>query len=396
MWIITAFLRRLFAFFTAEYYFCSMTAQNKYTIYNWQRPDWPNFSWDADALLAPLAEVSGLHGRLSGQMSMLGFNDKSETGLNALADELVNSSAIEGVALDVNSVRSSIARKLGMTYDGTFVEDHYVEGLVEVMLDAITGNNIPLDSERLFSWHHALFPMGRSGMYKITVGTWRVGDEPMQVVSGAFGHERVHYVAPPSDQVPMEMERFIKWCNECQQSPIVKAAIAHLWFVTIHPFDDGNGRICRTLTDMFLSQLNVGEMRYYSMSAEINHRKKAYYDILESTQRGSMDVTEWMLWFVDCLKSAILHTLESVQHTLAKAAFWDKNSELAINERQRKIINRLWDGFNGKLTTSKYAKICSCSQDTALRDINDLISKSILRDSGENGRNKNYLLNGDF
>lgn len=369
-----------------------MKASNQHTIYIWQRPDWPNFQWDSDKLIAPLAHLSHLHGKLTGQMSMLGFHDKSETQLKALTDELLNSSEIEGITLHADSVRSSIARKLGIDIDGHFVENHYVEGLVDVMLDATAHSDIPLTDERLLGWHCALFPTGRSGMYKITIGQWRKGEEPMQVVSGAFGHEKVHYEAPPSNVVPKEMTRFIQWCNDSTQPPFIKAAIAHLWFVTIHPFDDGNGRLGRTLTDMFLARMDNNNTRFYSMSAEINRNKKSYYDILERTQKGNMDITEWLLWFLDCLEKAILQTNDTVKHTLQKAAYWDRFHHVAINERQRKIINRLWDGFDGKLTSSKWAKICNCSQDTALRDINDLISKDMLRDSGEGGRSTNYIL----
>jgi Fic family protein len=364
----------------------------RHNNYIWQLVDWPNFNWDAEALLEPLAELSSLHGKLAGQMSMLGFKQSSETRLKSLTDELVSSSNIEGVTLNADSVRSSIARKLGLQYDGSILEDHYVEGLVNVMFDAITHPFSELNADRLFGWHCALFPLGRSGMYKITVGNWRQGEEPMRVVSGAFGHEKVHYEAPPSELVPTEMSRLIKWCNESKISPYIKAAIAHLWFVTIHPFDDGNGRLSRTLADMYLAQLDESGTRYYSMSAQINLNKKSYYDVLERTQKGNLDITEWLLWFFDCLKKAIQHTLQIVALTLDKAAFWDANSDVAINERQRKVINRLFDGFEGNLTSSKWAKMCKCSQDTALRDINDLISKKILCDSGAKGRSKNYLL----
>lgn len=364
----------------------------KHASYIWQRSDWPHFQWQSDKLLEPLARLSHLHGQLTGQMSMLGLDDKSEARLNALTDELVNSSEIEGVVLNADSVRTSIARKLGIETHGLLVEDHYVEGLVDVMLDAVTNSDKQLSEERLFGWHCALFPTGRSGMYKITVGDWRKGDEPMRVVSGAFGHEKVHYEAPPSDSVPHEMAQFIKWCDESSQSPYIKAAIAHLWFVTIHPFDDGNGRLSRTIADMCLSSLDEGNTRYYSMSAEINRNKKSYYDILERTQKGSLDITEWLLWFFDCLERAIQRAQETVKRTLKKALYWDKFHDVAINERQRKIINRLWDGFDGKLTSSKWAKICSCSQDTALRDINYLIAKGMLCDSGEGGRSTNYIL----
>ena len=309
-----------------------------------------------------------------------------------MTDELISSSEIEGVLLNPKSVRSSLARRLGIEDDGLLAEDHYVEGLVDVMLDAVHNYRAPLTAERLFGWYAALFPLGRSGMHSITVADWRKGEEPMQVVSGAFGHEKVHYEAPASADLPAEMARLIDWFNRSDQSPFIMAAVAHLWFVTIHPFDDGNGRISRTIADMLLARLDLGSGRYYSMSAEINRNKKVYYEILERTQKGNLDITEWILWFFNCLEKAITRTSAVVERTLEKAAYWDKFREVEINERQRKVINRLWDGFDGKLTTSKWAKICSCSQDTALRDINDLISKDMLRDSGEGGRSTNYLL----
>jgi Fic family protein len=369
-----------------------MITPHKHPVYIWQHPNWTNFSWDYELLIEPLSRLSNLHGHLCGMMSMLGFNDKSETNLQNLTNELINSSDIEGITLNIHSVRSSIARKLGIKIDDTLVEDHYVEGLVDVMLDAIHNFDKPLNEERLFDWHCALFPFGRSGMNKITVGNWRVGDEPMQVVSGALGHQNVHYEAPPSIDVAGEMAHFISWFNESHISPFIKAAVAHLWFVTIHPFDDGNGRLSRTIADMCLAKIDAPNARYYSMSAEINRNKKAYYDVLERTQKGGSEITEWILWFLNCLGKAILRASETVKCTLAKALFWDRVKDVTINERQRKIINRLWEGFEGKLTTSKWAKICSCSADTALRDINDLISKHILKDSGEKGRNKNYVL----
>lgn len=360
--------------------------------YIWQRKDWPDFRWDAEALLEPMSRLSQRHGLLNGRMSMLGFNEKCHSLLLAMTDELISTSEIEGVQLNPNSVRSSIARRLGIEDDGMLVEDHYVEGLVDVMLDAVGNCREPLTADRLFGWHAALFPMGRSGMHRITVADWRKGEETMQVVSGAFGHEKVHYEAPASADVAAEMERLISWCNTGGQSPFIMAAVAHLWFVTIHPFDDGNGRISRTLADMLLARLDVDSARYYSMSAEINRNKKAYYEILERTQKGDLDITEWLLWFFDCLEKAITRASGIIERTLEKAAYWDRFREVDINERQRKVINRLWDGFEGKLTSSKWAKMCSCSQDTALRDINDLISKSMLRKSGEGGRSANYLL----
>ena len=323
---------------------------------------------------------------------MLGFNEKSRSLLSSMTEELISSSEIEGVILNPNSVRSSIARRLGIEDDGLLVEDHYVEGLVNVMLDAVRNCREPLTDERLFGWHTALFPLGRSEMHRITVADWRKVEDPMQVVSGAFGHEKVHYEAPASADVPAEMERLISWCNNTDMSPFIMAAVAHLWFVTIHPFDDGNGRISRTLADMLLARLDVDSARYYSMSAEINRNKKAYYEILERTQKGDVDITEWLLWFFDCLEKSIMRASVIIERTLQKMAYWETFREVDINERQRKVINRLWDGFEGKLTSSKWAKMCRCSQDTALRDINDLISKGMLRNSGEGGRSSNYLL----
>lgn len=370
-----------------------MNQSRRQKAYIWGRKEWPNFSWDSAAILDPLTTLSQQHGALSGRMSMLGFNERNKTFLSAMTDDLVGSSEIEGVFLNPNSVRSSIARRLGIEADGLLVEDHYVEGLVDVMLDALQNCKEPLTAERLFGWHAALFPTGRSGMHKITVARWREGEEPMQVVSGAYGHEKVHYEAPASAQVPYEMTRFVDWYNRNSQlSPFMLAAIAHLWFVTIHPFDDGNGRISRTLADMSLARLDDNGPRYYSMSAEINRNKKTYYEILEKTQKGSLDITEWLLWFFECLRYAIERASKAIDGTLQKAKYWEKFHDVEVNARQRKVINRLWDGFEGKLTTSKWAKICHCSQDTALRDINDLIDKGMLRSSGEGGRSSNYLL----
>ena len=369
-----------------------MKLRYQHPVYIWQRPEWPHFHWDMDAILPAIDKISRKHGILTGRMESLGFSQSSNAFLSALTDELTGSSAIEGVQINADSVKSSIARKLGLEYDDVFSEDHYVEGLVDVMLDAIKNSSSPLTEERLFGWHAALFPTGRSGMYRITVGSWRVGDEPMQVVSGAFGHEKIHYKAPDSDDVPSEMEEFLSWCAECNYPPVLMAAIAHLWFVTIHPFDDGNGRISRTVSDMLLARMDSNGQRYYSMSAEIKSNKKGYYDILESTQHGDLDITRWLLWFFKTLEGAIDKTLSITDITLKKKRYWDFFRDVEINERQRKVINRLWDGFEGKLTSSKWGKICHCSQDTALRDIKDLIAKGMLRETPEGGRNKSYLL----
>lgn len=369
-----------------------MKRHQRHNVYIWQQKNWPDFSWNIDEVLVPLTELSRLHGILVGRMSMLGFNERNGSLLSAMTEELTNSSEIEGVFLNPNSVRSSIARRLGLEDTGLLVEDHYVEGLVDVMLDALRKCQDPLTDERLFGWHAAFFPMGRSSIHKITVAEWRKGDEPMQVVSEALGHEKIHYEAPASTNVPNEMAKFLEWYNNANLSPFIKAAIAHLWFVTIHPFDDGNGRIGRTLADMSLARLEEDSTRYYSMSAEINRNKKAYYEILEKTQKGNLDITEWLLWFFECLKNAIVRASSAIERTLQKRAYWDKFRDVDINERQRKVVNRLWDGFEGKLTSSKWAKIGHCSQDTALRDINDLIAKRMLRNSGEGGRSSNYLL----
>lgn len=325
-------------------------------------------------------------------MDMLGFNARSQTSLSAMSDELVQSSDIEGLMLNPQSVRSSIARRLGIDDEGLAATDHYVEGLVDVMLSAIRNCNQPLIAECLFGWHAALFPNGRSGMHRITVAGWRQGVEPMQVVSGAMGHERVHYQAPPSAQVPSEMESFLNWCNAASLSPFLMAAVAHFWFVSVHPFDDGNGRISRTIADMFLARLDSSGMRYYSVSAEINRNKKDYYEILELTQRGGMDITGWLLWFFGCVERAIARALATVDRTVKKAAFWDRFSDVAVNERQRKVLNRLWDGFDGNLTSSKWAKMCHCSQDTALRDINQLLDTGMLCRAPSSGRSTHYLL----
>lgn len=372
--------------------FAIMRKDFRHQNYIWQRIDWPDFRWDANALLEPLSRLSRAHGNLNGKMSMLGFNDKSRALVSAMTDELIGSSEIEGVSLNPMSVRSSIARRLGVESDGLLVEDHYIEGLVDVMLDAIHNCWEQLSSERLFGWHAALFPTGRSGMYRITVGGWRQGEEPMQVVSGAFGKEKVHYQAPPSADVLSTMDTLMEWVNTAGLSPFVMSAVAHLWFVIIHPFDDGNGRIGRTLSDMLIARADEIPVRYYSMSAEINRNKKSYYEVLERTQKGDLDITEWMLWFFSTLEDAINRAVCGVERTLQKAAYWDNHHNVEVNERQRKVLNRLWDGFEGKLTTSKWARICSCSQDTALRDINDLIDKGMLVNSGEGGRSANYLL----
>lgn len=368
--------------------------KSQHTIqYIWQQDAWPHFSWDATALLEPLSRISHLQGVLYGRMSVLGAPEQGRSSLEAMCSELVASSEIEGVHLNPASVRSSIARRLGIDEYGVPAEDHYVEGLVDVMLDAVHNCCGPLTAERLFGWHSALFPTGRSGMYRITVGNWRQGCGPMQVISGAIGKENVHYEAPPSGRVGEEMNRLLAWCNSASYSPFIMAAVAHLWFVSIHPFDDGNGRVGRTLADLFLARLDAGNNRYYSMSAEINRNKKDYYEVLEKTQKGvDLNITSWLLWFMECLEKAMTRAIDSSVAVLKKGALWGRLADMQLNERQRKIVNRLLDGFDGRLTSSKYAKICHCSQDTALRDIKDLIGKGIIVCNGDGGRSTSYML----
>lgn len=365
--------------------------------YIWQQPTWAKFTWDNNKLITPLSEVRNLEGRVLGLMSSLGFATKNNTSLDVMVEDILRSSEIEGMLLNEEKVRSSIARHLGIETEGLLKPDYYTEGVVQIMIDAVHNNNQPLTQERLFNWHAALFPTGRSGMHRITVATYRVGEEPMQIVSGAMGRERVHYEAPNSKFVPTMMNEFLEWVNSSQDiDPILKAAIAHLWFVAIHPFDDGNGRLTRTITDMLLAKADGVPHRYYSMSAEILRERKTYYEILEKTTTGSMDITSWLEWFLQILRKAIIRSEETIQKVIKKSSFWQQYREVAMNERQVKIVNMLWEDFKGKLTTSKWAKITKTSQATALRDITDLIEKGVLVTANEGGRSTNYLLNDNF
>jgi Fic family protein len=362
-------------------------------IYIWQHPTWPEFTWDNSRLINLLSEVRNLEGRIGGLMSGLGFEIQNKTSLDMMTEEVVRSSEIEGETLNYDKVRSSIARKLGIEVEGLPTADNYTEGIVQVMLDAVRGSDKSLTHERLFNWHAALFPTGRSGMYPITVAAYRVGKESMQVVSGAMGKEKVHYEAPKSEDVPSMMDEFLSWVNADNSiDPVLKAAIAHMWFVAIHPFDDGNGRLTRTITDMLLAKADGMPHRFYSMSAQILKERKSYYEILERTTTGSTDITAWLEWFLLTMKYAILYSEQIVQRVVKKASFWQRNRGVSMNERQVKVINRLWDGFEGKLTTSKWAKMTKTSQATALRDITDLIDKGILVVSDDGGRSTNYLL----
>ena len=362
-------------------------------IYIWQQKGWPDFIWDNSRLSYKLGRVRSLQGRLIGKISMLGFDLKKCAMLDALTADITKSSEIEGEILDIDQVRSSVARHLGIEIEGLSETDRYVDGVVQVMIDATQNYEKPLTDERLFNWHAALFPTGRSGAYKITVADWRQGIEPMQVISGAMGKEKIHYQAPDSNSVPYQMSLFLAWANGNQKiDPVLKAAVAHLWFVTIHPFDDGNGRISRTITDLFLARADEMPHRFYSMSAEIRKQRKGYYEVLEKTQKGGLDITIWLEWFLDCMEAALLNTEKSISAILQKAAFWDKHRLVPMNERQIKMVNLLWDGFDGKLTSSKWGKITKCSPDTALRDIQDLIAKGVFRKTDEGGRSTNYEL----
>lgn len=361
--------------------------------YIWQHAGLHDLHWQTDRLAAQLAEVNRLRGELQGRLSMFGFQAQAHSTLDSMTEEIVRSSEIEGERLSRDSVRSSVARQLGLAHEGLPKTDHYVEGVVQVMVDATRHYREPIVEERFFAWHAALFPMGYSGMYKITVGQWRQGTEAMQVVSGALGHQKIHYEAPPSTDVPRMMHELMAWVAADQGTdPLVKAAVAHLWFVTIHPFDDGNGRLCRTLTETLLSRADHTSQRYYSLSAAILAHRKAYYAQLEAAQKGGTDVTEWVAWFLEMLREALNTAIGKTEGTVRKVRFWDRHAADTLNDRQRKVLNLLLDGFRGSLNSSKWYKINHCSQDTAIRDLNDLVERNILRRSAEGGRSTTYEL----
>lgn len=362
------------------------------SIYIWQKADWPSFTWSNEAIVSLLGEVRNLQGQLIGRMSMFGLED-AQMQLDALTAEVINSSRIEGIELDADSVRSSVAHHLGLEVAGLSHADHYTDGVVQVLIDAVKTSASPLTDEQLFHWHAALFPTGHSGIIPITVGAWRIGDEPMRVVSGAMGKEKIHYEAPPSDVVPQMMHDLLEWLNtDSDTDPMLKAAIAHLWFISVHPFDDGNGRLARTITDRMLARADHMQQRYYSMSAEIMRQKKRYYNILEQTQKGRLDITPWLQWFLQTVQDAIRLSLQTTDRIAQKATFYRLHQDTPLNERQRKVLDKLWDGFEGNLTTSKWAKINRCSQDTALRDIHDLVQKDILCKAADSGKNTHYTL----
>ncbi len=356
--------------------------------------DWPRFHWNTDRLAEPLASVRHRQGRLTGHMEALGFNLRQEAMLRTLTADVLKSSEIEGEKLDAEQVRSSVARRLGMDIGALKPADRHVEGVVEMMLDATRHYDKPLTGERLFAWHAALFPTGRSGMTKIRTGTWRDDStRPMQVASGPPGKEQVHFEAPKASRLPREMKAFLKWFESREQINLVlRAALAHLWFVTIHPFDDGNGRIARAIADMALARSENSPQRFYSMSAQIQQERNAYYDILERTQKATMNVTPWMEWFLCCLDRAIDGAQNILSAVLNKARLWERVKDAQFNERQRLMLNRLLDGFAGKLTSSKYARLAKCSQDTAHRDILALVDLGVLARNPEAGRSTSYSL----
>ncbi len=362
--------------------------------YTHERDDWPEFHWDEGALAAKLADVRHRQGRLLGRMEGLGFDLRNEAMLSTLTQDVVKSSEIEGEILNVDEVRSSIARRLGIDIGALMPAGHDVEGIVEMMLDATRNYKKPLNAERLFDWHASLFPTGRSGMSRIVVGAWRDDSSgAMQVVSGAIGRERVHFQAPEAAQLDKEMDTFLKWFEEKSETdPVLRAAIAHLWFVSVHPFEDGNGRIARAIADMALARSEKSQRRFYSMSMQIRQERNAYYQILETIQKGDLDITEWLDWFLGCLGRAIDGAETILEKVFAKARFWEKHGKLSINPRQRDMLNRLLDNFKGKLTSSKWAKIEKCSPDTALRDINELIAHGVLKKDVGGGRSTSYSL----
>jgi Fic family protein len=364
------------------------------TNYLYQLPDWPKFRWNKEALAGSLNEIRLQQGRLIGRLETVGFSIKSEAVLETLTLDVLKSSEIEGEILNPDQVRSSLARKLGIESAAILPTDRNVEGVVKMMLDATQGFDKQLTTQRLFKWHAGLFPTAHSGMQKIVTGAWRNDERgPMQVVSGALGRERVHYEALAAERIDSEMRQFIDWANRPDGTDaVLRSAIAHLWFVTIHPFDDGNGRIARAIADWLLAQSENSPQRFYSMSAQIRLERDAYYDILEQTQKDQLDITAWLEWFLRCLGRAINATETTLASILGKARFWDKHNTVPLNERQRLLLNMLLDGFKGKLTSSKWAKIAQCSQDTAHRDIQALIDRGILSKDPAGGRSTSYSL----
>lgn len=359
-------------------------------MYIHEQKNWPTFTWDSECITNILGSVRHRQGRILGKMQTLGFRVQEETMLKALTMDVIKSSEIEGELLSPEQVRSSIARKLGIEIAGALPAERDVEGIVEMMLDATQRYEVFLTQDRLFDWHSALFPNGRSGMYKIKTAAWR--EDSIQVTSGFIGKETIHFEAPSSSKVPREMNLFLEWIEkDLLLDPVLKAGIAHLWFVTIHPFEDGNGRIARAITDMLLARADKSTQRFYSMSAQIQAERNKYYDVLESTQKGNLDITKWLLWFLECLNRSMDQTDEIITKTIIRAQFWETNKDTIFNSRQQKILQLLLDEFFGNLKVSKYAKIVKTSTDTALRDLQDLVKKNVLEQEGS-GRGTFYKL----
>jgi Fic family protein len=362
--------------------------------YIWERPDWPQFRWNSGALLAAVEAERYKQGVLLGKMERFGYDLRQEAQLEATTEDVVKSSEIEGEHLDRASVRSSVARRLGMPGVAQIPTDARTEGVVEMTLDATQNYGQPLTAERLFGWHAALFPTGFSGMHRIRIGAWRDDAHgPMQVVSGPIGRQKMHFEAPPAARLTSEMQRFLHWFNEeSDQKSVVTAGLAHLWFVAIHPFDDGNGRIARAIADQALARSEGSSQRFYSMSHQIRAERKRYYDVLESTQKGDLDVTDWLLWFVGCLERAIDGAEQIMGTVVKKAEFWQRFSAEPLSERQKKVLNRYLEGFEGNLTAKKWAGIGHCSAATAQRDINDLLDRGILKRNSGGSKNTSYIL----
>jgi len=362
--------------------------------YIWQSDVWPKWRYDLSAIADQLTAVSHAQGLLMGRLADVGLAVRDQASIATLTDEVVKTSEIEGEVLNADSVRSSVARHLGLDIGAVAPVDRHVDGVVDMVLDATLNSDKPLSAERLFGWHAALFPTGYSGLNKIITGQWRDdADGPMQVVSGPVGRRKVHFEAPPAHALPKETADFITWANAATGEPaLVKAGLAHLWFVTVHPFDDGNGRMARAVGDLFLARADSSPQRFYSLSAQIQRERKDYYDILERTQKGTMDVTQWLAWFLGTLNRAVESAHSTLEKVLVKALFWQRLAGVALNERQLKLLNRMLDGFEGKLTSSKWAAIAKCSPDTALRDITQLLALGVLQKSNGAGRSAGYLL----
>ncbi len=362
--------------------------------YLWQRDDWPRWTYKHERLAPLLGQVHQAQGHLLGRMHDLGMDSRDQASLRVLTEDVLKTSEIEGEKLNPDSVRSSVARRLGVDIGALAPTDRHVDGMVDMVLDATQHHDAPLTAERLFEWHAAMFPTGYSGLSTIRVGGWRDDSQgPMQVVSGPLHRQKIHYEAPPARQLDDEMSNFLRWFNtDPQNDPVIKAGLAHLWLVTIHPFDDGNGRIARAVGDMALSRAAASAQRYFSLSAQIQLERKAYYDHLEVTQKGTMDVTNWLAWFLACLLRSIQGAEQTLSSVLMKARYWQQWASVPMNDRQIKMLNKLLDGFDGKLTSSKWAVIVKCSQDTALRDISDLVAQGVLKKSEASGRSTSYEL----